>query len=207
MAVDEQGRPLLEPSDAFERLRHEMDLMFQTPGSAKRPHFGVHWTSLGQGQGMWSPSVELSAQETDLIIRVDLPGVEKDAVQIELTTEGLVIEGERVPAVSSDRVFRSERQYGKFYRHIVLPDAIDADHISATFRNGVLEVIVPTHTTLRRGRQIYVGMHPGSPTTDAPRTVAMPPGSPTTDAPRTVDTPPESPATDAQRRKNRKRKL
>jgi HSP20 family protein len=168
MAVNESGKPLTGPLDAFERLRREMDLMFQLPGSNWRPEAGGQWTTFGQGQGMWSPSIELSSRDADIIVRVDLPGIEKNAVRVELTPEGLVIEGERMPAAPSDRVFRSERLYGKFYRRIALPDAIDSDRISATFHNGVLEIVVPTRTTFTRGRQIQVALHPGLPTTDAP---------------------------------------
>ena len=95
--------------------------------------------------GRWSPQVEMFARDNNLVVRADLPGMTKDDVKLELTDDGISIEGERRDENEEhgDGFYRSERTYGKFYRRIPLPEGVRAEDASATFSNGVLEVTMP----------------------------------------------------------------
>jgi len=64
---------------------------------------------------------------------------------VNLTDEGLVIEGERAQGAENreDEWFTTERTYGRFYRVVPLPDGVNFKEVKATFRNGVLEISVP----------------------------------------------------------------
>ena len=95
--------------------------------------------------GRWSPQVEMFERDNNLVVRADLPGMTKDDVKLELTDEGISIEGERRDENEEhgDGFYRSERTYGKFYRRIPLPEGVKVDNANASFNNGVLEVTMP----------------------------------------------------------------
>jgi HSP20 family protein len=95
--------------------------------------------------GRWSPQVEMFERDNNLVVRADLPGMTKDDVKLELTADGIIIEGERRDENEErgEGFYRSERTYGKFYRRIPLPEGVRADEASASFSNGVLEVTMP----------------------------------------------------------------
>jgi len=90
----------------------------------------------------WVPQTELFARNGQLVVRVDLPGVNKDDIQIDVEDESLVIRGERKSEHAENRagVYHSERSYGSFYREIPLPEDVNPDDIRAAFEHGVLEV-------------------------------------------------------------------
>lgn len=94
----------------------------------------------------WSPQIDVLEREGKFIVRVDLPGMTKDEVKVEVTNEFLTISGERHFAVKKEEkegLFYNERSFGSFYRTIPLPEGIDIAKAIALFQNGVLEVVVP----------------------------------------------------------------
>jgi HSP20 family protein len=94
---------------------------------------------------IWMPEVEVLQRNRELVIRVDLPGLNKDDVAVEVTDEAVIIQGERKWAHEEERagVYRSERSYGSFSRVVPLPDGAVAEQAKATFKSGVLEVTMP----------------------------------------------------------------
>jgi HSP20 family protein len=126
------------------------------------------WASFGTGRGgqgmpapgstSFAPPMEMFEREGHLVVRADLPGLTKDDIQVEVTDEGLTIAGERRSEHEEKQggVFRSERHYGTFRRHIPLPDGVDAAQIKASFQDGVLEVTLPAPPQQARGRRIEV---------------------------------------------------
>ena len=110
-------------------------------------------------EATWAPQVETFRKEDKLVVRADLPGMPKDNVNIEVDDDVLVISGERSDETRDDRddYYRSERSYGRFFRAIQLPEGVDADKIDATFKDGVLEVTIPTpKVTTPKNRQIKI---------------------------------------------------
>ena len=93
----------------------------------------------------WAPPVEVRERDGNLLVSAELPGLNKDEVKVEVTNEGLVIQGERKREREEERggIHRSERSYGAFYRLIPLPEGANIEQAKAKFENGVLEVQVP----------------------------------------------------------------
>jgi HSP20 family protein len=103
----------------------------------------------------WNPNVEISEQDDQVRVRIDVPGVDECDLQVEIDAGALTIRGERQDESPMDPGRRrSELHYGSFTRRIALPDGIDADAARALLRNGVLEVRIPMHR--REPRRIPV---------------------------------------------------
>ncbi|MCH9670150.1 MAG: Hsp20/alpha crystallin family protein [Gammaproteobacteria bacterium] len=94
----------------------------------------------------WAPAMDVTEDETAFVLRADLPGVEKDAIEVSVHEGVLTISGESVdsaPESQTARTLRSERRFGKFERAIRLGRSADAAKVNAVYRDGVLEVRVP----------------------------------------------------------------
>jgi HSP20 family protein len=104
----------------------------------------------------WSPQIEVFKRKNQLIIRADLPGLTKADVDIDITSDAVVIRGERKSARETNRVtdeaeyYRSERSYGSFYRRIALAAGASAERATTTLRNGVLEIKIPDRVSEAR---------------------------------------------------------
>lgn len=80
-----------------------------------------------------------------LVTKIDLPGLKKEDVKVEVTDGHLAISGQRKSEAEEkkDDFYRCERQYGSFYRVVPLPEGVKLEDVKATFSDGVLEVSVP----------------------------------------------------------------
>ena len=96
--------------------------------------------------GTWSPELEIFERDNKFFVRVDLPGLTKADVKITVVHDELAIEGERKIEREEQKedFYRTERSYGGFYRRIPLPEHVKAEAAQATFKNGVLEIEMPT---------------------------------------------------------------
>lgn len=96
-------------------------------------------------EGAFSPAIDVFEKDNRLVTRVDLPGLKKEDVKVEVTEGHLAISGERKTEVEEKKedFYRAERQYGSFYRAVPLPEGVKLDDVKATFNEGVLEVSVP----------------------------------------------------------------
>jgi HSP20 family protein len=93
----------------------------------------------------WIPAVEAFERDGQFLIRVDVPGLDREQLAVEIDDGKVIIAGEREDE-DEDRgsnYYRRERSYGRFTRVIPLPDGVDASEASATFANGVLEISMP----------------------------------------------------------------
>ena len=97
-------------------------------------------------------------RDGNLVVSAELPGLNKEDVKVEVTADGLIIQGERKREHEEDRggVHRSERSYGSFYRSIPLPEGANIEQAKAQFNNGVLEVRVPIPKSQQKTRQIPI---------------------------------------------------
>jgi HSP20 family protein len=102
----------------------------------------------------WAPRVDIREEDKRFVILADIPGVDPKNIEVSMDKGVLSIKGERKSETNEEtaKVKRVERSYGAFLRSFVLPDSADSDAISATGKNGVLEVSIPkkAQTTPRR---------------------------------------------------------
>jgi HSP20 family protein len=98
----------------------------------------------------WTPAADIYETESGYQIAIDLPGVGRDAVEIDLDDNRLVIKGTRAVEESSRQ--RSERPVGKFLRSFTVPGSVDPNQIGAEFKDGVLNVRLPKRKEPRTQR-------------------------------------------------------
>ncbi len=92
--------------------------------------------------GGFSPRVEIRHEAEAIVLEAEIPGVDKDGVKVEVHDGVLTLSGEKkVERESEENGYsRSERAYGSFSRSFTLPKEVDADNISARYKNGVLQL-------------------------------------------------------------------
>ena len=103
-------------------------------------------TSSGEDfYGPWVPVVDIFEKGDDLVICAELPGLEQDDVDISIENNTLVLRGERKRKTEFEEkdAHRLERTFGVFTRSFTLPKTVDSDRISASYKNGVLELTLP----------------------------------------------------------------
>ncbi len=129
------------------RVERELDRMagrwLSHRGFGPGPGWFARW---GADGGPWVPACELSEREGDLILRLELPGidVERDVtVSVEKGLLRVYGERRRSEQAEADGLFESERCYGAFERTFALPETVAADEISALYQDGVLEIVLP----------------------------------------------------------------
>src|SRR5687767_3559091 len=118
---------------------------------------------LSQGRGLgemmtWSPAIEVFERDNNLVVRVELPGMNKDDIKVEMTDEGLLIHGERKKEKEEEHEgwYRSERSYGEFRRLIPILEGLNTEEAKARFENGVLEITAPIPQASRRIRSVPI---------------------------------------------------
>ena len=97
-------------------------------------------------RGNWVPPVDIfETAERDLVIKAELPDVNRDDVEVTVENNTLTLKGARtLPAdVKEEQFRRVERKYGSFVRSFTLPNTVDATKVSADYKNGVLTVKLP----------------------------------------------------------------
>ena len=105
------------------------------------------------GSDFFRPRVDIAANEKEYSITIEVPGINKKDVAIEVNDNTMTIRGEKRLSnqEQSKHLYRMERSYGSFQRVLSLPDDADQDHIKATFKNGLLTVTMPRRDLPRSG--------------------------------------------------------
>jgi len=115
---------------------------------------------LGEGANLaaWTPTVDITRCNGDLVVTAELPGLKKEEVKVEMTEDALVIEGERKREHKTDHegYHRVERSYGKFYRSIPLPKEAKTELAKAEMNEGILKVTVPVAEAKPKAREIPI---------------------------------------------------
>lgn len=93
----------------------------------------------------WEPAVDVYETNNEIVMKVELPGLQKDNVSIELKDNILTIKGERKfeEEVKKEDYHRIERSYGYFQRSFSLPSTIQQDKVKANFKDGILDIKLP----------------------------------------------------------------
>ena len=118
---------------AFDRLTNmheELDRVFES-------------TSLGT-LSRWTPAVDVYQDKDQFTVVAEVPGMKKEEIDISLHGDTLTISGERkAQEKQGEQGFRSERFFGKFQRSLTLPSAVNIEKVKASYKDGVLEVVLP----------------------------------------------------------------
>jgi HSP20 family protein len=129
-----QNHPLVDPSREFEDIYDRMgQLMSFAFGDLGLPR---------PGNAPWSPLAEVSETDDAYLVHVELPGIRKDQVDVQLVDRELVISGD-IKESENGRRRRSSRRTGRFEYRTYLPGDVKADQVSAQLADGVLTVTVP----------------------------------------------------------------
>ena len=92
----------------------------------------------------WTPASDIYETETGYLIAIDLPGINREALEIDIDDNRLVVKGVR--AVAESRQHRTERPRGKFLRTYSVPGSVDQANIAAEYKDGVLQIRLPKQT-------------------------------------------------------------
>jgi HSP20 family protein len=122
----------------FQELRKEIDRLFNEFFSRPVLPEKFEWFE-------WTPAVDVSETEDSIIVKADLPGVKPEEIEINISDNILTIRGEkkREEEEKKENFYRVERYYGSFMRAIQLPTEVDVEKVKATYKDGVLKVVLP----------------------------------------------------------------
>lgn len=124
-----------DPSDEIRRMQNYMEQMFRT-FPALESRFGT---------GTFSPLTDVAEEDNKVIITTDLPGIEKENVELDLRDNVLVINAGKGKEEEAEKegYLRKERAFMRYYREISLPDGVTEEGATAQLKNGVLTVTLP----------------------------------------------------------------
>ena len=130
---------IISPLHEIDNLRREMDHLFDL----SFPGFPNGGSSLLEGQ--WVPSLDVIDAKNELFVKVELPGLTKNDINVQVGNKSLTITGEKRQDKhgKQDDILRTERHYGQFHRSLQLPTHVDANKAKAKFKDGVLELRLP----------------------------------------------------------------
>ncbi|HUL38430.1 MAG TPA: Hsp20/alpha crystallin family protein [Thermodesulfobacteriota bacterium] len=96
-------------------------------------------------RGVWSPPVDILERENEVVLKIDLPEVNQNEIEIRVEENTLIIQGERrfIKDTPDENYIQIERPYGTFRRTFSIPRTIDHEGIKASYKDGVLRVILP----------------------------------------------------------------
>ncbi|SNB48013.1 Hsp20/alpha crystallin family protein [Geobacter sp. DSM 9736] len=136
-----------KPNSSLTTAFEEMEKLVEE--TLHMPVLGWHRMPLQRffedGPGEYVPDLDVYDEGSEIVVKVDLPGMKREEIDVQLIDGTLVISGEKK---GEDRCvrreyLRMERRNGNFRRSLRLPDSIDGQHVSASLKDGVLEVRVP----------------------------------------------------------------
>jgi HSP20 family protein len=137
-----------DPFDQLTSIREEINRLFESPladGARGSEFFG------------WAPAVDVYEDKDTLVVKAELPGMNKEDIEISLHQGSLIISGERkFESGGEGEASRSERFFGRFQRSVELPKLVDANNVSANYKDGILTVRLPK-TEESKPKQITVG--------------------------------------------------
>lgn len=121
----------------FPSLKEEMDKVFED-------FFGrAGFPSLREGG--WMPAVDIHETKKDIVVTMDIPAIDPKEVLITVVDDKLTVKGERKreTEVKEEDFYKNERLCGSFQRTVQLPTEVEGDRAKATYKDGVLKVVVP----------------------------------------------------------------
>ncbi|HPN73020.1 MAG TPA: Hsp20/alpha crystallin family protein [Candidatus Omnitrophota bacterium] len=132
-------RDVWQPFSELESLQSEMNKLFDL--SLGR------WPGRNSGlmESAWSPAVDVFDSKDNVMVKADIPGLKKEDIEISVHADTLTIKGEKKEEkeTKDKNYVKTERFYGSFNRTIALPSEVDASKVKASYKEGVLEIVLP----------------------------------------------------------------
>ena len=127
----------LTPFRDFERMRSEMDRLWNS--------FFERGTLRGEEGGEWLPSLDVAETKNEMVVKAEVPGLDPKDIDISLSDGLLTIKGEKKQEreEKEENYHLVERSYGTFTRSIRIPNEVQSDKINASYKNGVLKIVLP----------------------------------------------------------------
>ncbi len=131
------------PLKELEDMRRDMDRLFEeffTPAPRRR-----RWSGKQDGGGIVVPGIDMYDRKNEIVINAELPGVNKEDIDLSITKDTVTLKGEvkKEEEIKEEDYYASERNYGAFARTIALPVEVDSEKAKASFKNGILELVIP----------------------------------------------------------------
>jgi HSP20 family protein len=119
-------------------IQDEMNKLFDD--FLGRPLMRTEWS-----EGVWNPSVDISETKDNVLIKAEMPGLNKEDVKISMQDNMLTLTGEKKQEKEEKETnyHRIERSYGAFSRSFSLPTSVKSDKIRATYKDGILSITLP----------------------------------------------------------------
>ncbi|MCA9409229.1 MAG: Hsp20/alpha crystallin family protein [Candidatus Omnitrophica bacterium] len=131
-----------DPFAEMERMHREMNRMFR---DSYGRGFGSSVGNFSKTDPFFDPQIDITETDKSYVFKIDLPGMDKESMNVEVQDRMLLISGERNSAVEEQedgKFYRRERSFGQFSRRLVLPDDAKADDLKAEYENGVLTITI-----------------------------------------------------------------
>ena len=144
-------RPELDPFSWLSGFRDDLDQFFDRKLAPWQASEGELL------EGAWSPMVDVCEDKDNVLVRADLPGLNKEEIDLSILGNTLTIKGEKKSEseVEEENYHRVERSYGLFQRTVELPSDVDQDKVDASYKDGVLEVKLPKKEAVK-GKKISI---------------------------------------------------
>ena len=127
-----------DPFRDLSLLQDRMNRLFDDAGRTWRPDEAAATTT-------WSPAVDIFETEGEIVVKAELPGMERKDITLNLENNVLTLRGERrfQKETKDENYHRIERSYGNFSRSFSIPAIVDEERIRADYKDGVLKILLP----------------------------------------------------------------
>jgi HSP20 family protein len=131
------------PLRELETMRRDMERLFEEffePAPRRR----WRWLSRAEAETV-SPSIDMYDRKDEIVVKAELPGVEKEDIDLTISENSLTIKAEskKDEEVKEEDYYSREIHYGTYTRTLTLPAEVDSSKAKATFKNGILEIVLP----------------------------------------------------------------
>jgi HSP20 family protein len=140
----ESKGPFAEMEKRFRELERRFDDVFSSDWGIPARWEWPEWSRLSKME-LKTPKVDIIERDEDILVRADIPGVKKENLDVSLTDNTITIKGSTSEEKKEEKgdYYRSETMKGEFSRTMSLPSDVDGNKASSSFKDGVLEVVVP----------------------------------------------------------------
>ena len=106
----------------------------------------------------WSPAVDIFDANDSIVLMIDLPGVQKEDIRVNIEKEILTLSGERKPEIEGDKnsFYKRERIFGSFRRNFILSPELLTEEVDASFKEGVLKITLRKNKITEAAKQITI---------------------------------------------------